>query len=92
MSVVHSNHIRIEKHEEPHRTAQVENFGNPIHFGVHGGNKHFYEDKYGREIAGTQYPAQYAVLAMRLTRYYRFDILRSVKRKFLSLTYALSTG
>ena len=57
MSVVHTNHIRIEKHEGSHRTAHVENFNDPINFGVHGGIKHFYEDKYGREITGTEYPA-----------------------------------
>ena len=57
MSVVHTSHIRIEKHLGPHRTAYVENFSDPINFGVHGGIKHFYENKYGREMPGPEYPA-----------------------------------
>jgi hypothetical protein len=57
MSVVHASRIRIEKHAGPHRTAHVESFEEPINFGIHGGIKHFYQDKYGREISGTEYPA-----------------------------------
>ena len=57
MSVVHTSRIRIEKHEGPHRTAHIENFDTPIHFGIHGGIKDFYRDKYGREFSGTEYPA-----------------------------------
>jgi len=57
MSVAHTSRIRIEKHEGPHRTAHVENFDDPLHFGIHGGIKHFYQDKYGREITGPEYPA-----------------------------------
>ena len=34
MSVVHMSRVRIDKHEGPHRTAQVENFADPIHFGI----------------------------------------------------------
>jgi hypothetical protein len=57
MSVVHTSRLRIEKHEGPHRTAHVENFPDPIHFGIHGGIKRFYQEKYGREITGPEYPA-----------------------------------
>jgi uncharacterized OsmC-like protein len=57
MSVIHTSHIRIEKHEGPHRTAHVEDFVEPIHFGIHGAIKDFYQDKYGREIGGPEYPA-----------------------------------
>jgi hypothetical protein len=57
MGVVHTSRLRIEKHEGPHRTAHLEGFGEPIHFGVHGGIKHFYGQKYGREITGPEYPA-----------------------------------
>ncbi len=57
MSVAHTSHIRIEKHEGPHRTAHIENFKEPVHFGIHGGIKHFYQEKYGREIIGPEYPA-----------------------------------
>jgi hypothetical protein len=57
MAVAHTSRIRIEKHEGPHRTARVENFPEPIHFGMHGGIKQFYQGKYGREIPGPEYPA-----------------------------------
>ena len=57
MSVAHTCHIRIEKHEGTHRTAHVESFSDPINFGVHGGIKQFYQNKYGREIPGPEYPA-----------------------------------
>jgi len=57
MTVAHTSHIRIEKHEGPHRTAQVEDFAEPIHFGIHGGIRDFYQEKYGREISGPDYPA-----------------------------------
>ncbi len=57
VSVVHTSRLRIEKHEGPHRTAHLEGFEEPIHFGIHGGIKHFYGRKYGREIIGPEYPA-----------------------------------
>ena len=57
MSVIHTSRMRVEKHEGPHRTAHLEGFGEPIHFGIHGGIKHFYGQKYGREISGAEYPA-----------------------------------
>jgi hypothetical protein len=41
----------------PHRTAHVDGFPEPIHFGIHGGTKQFYKEKYGREITGPEYPA-----------------------------------
>ena len=37
MSIVHTSRLRIEKHEGPHRSAHIENFPEPIHFGIHGG-------------------------------------------------------
>jgi hypothetical protein len=57
MTVVHTSRLRIEKHEGPHRTAYIESFREPIHFGIHGGIKQFYKDKYGRELTGPEYPA-----------------------------------
>ena len=57
MSVAHTSKIRIAKHQGPHRTALVEGFTDPIHFAIHGGIKHFYQEKYGREISGPEYPA-----------------------------------
>lgn len=57
MAVVHTSHARIQKHEGPHRTARIEHFDEPVHFGIHGGIKHFYQEKYGREITAPEYPA-----------------------------------
>jgi hypothetical protein len=57
MSVVHTSRIRIEKHEGPHRSAHVEGFTQPIEFGIHGGIRDFYRDKYGRELGGPELPA-----------------------------------
>jgi len=57
MTIVHTSHIRIRKHEGPHRTATIEQFEEPVHYGIHGGIKDFYQNKYGREIKGKEYPA-----------------------------------
>ncbi len=57
MAVVHTSCLRIEKHEGPHRTAHLEGFAEPLHFGLHGGIKSFYAEKYGRDIPGPEYPA-----------------------------------
>ena len=57
MSVVHTSCLRIEKHEGSHRTAHIERFPDPIHFGIHGGIQRFYKEKYGREITGPEDPA-----------------------------------
>lgn len=57
MSVAHTSRLTLRKHEGPHRTAELQGFGSPIHFGIHGGIKHFYQEKYGREISGPEYPA-----------------------------------
>jgi hypothetical protein len=57
MAIAHTSRIRIKKHEGPHRTAHVEGFAEPIHFGIHGGIKQFYQEKYGRQISGPEYAA-----------------------------------
>ena len=57
MSVAHTSKIRIEKHAGPHRTAHIEGFDTPLDFGIHGGIKSFYQEKYGRTISGPEYPA-----------------------------------
>ncbi len=57
MSVEHTSRIRIEKHEGPHRTAHIDGFSEPLDFGIHGGIKNFYQQKYGRELSGPEYPA-----------------------------------
>ena len=57
MTTAHTSRIRIVKHEGPYRTAHIENFEEPLHFGIHGGIKDFYTNKYGKEITGPEYPA-----------------------------------
>ena len=57
MSVVHTSKMKIAKHAGPHRTARLEGFDEPLNFGIHGGIKDFYQDKYGRELSGPEYPA-----------------------------------
>ena len=57
MSVAHTSEMKIHKHAGPHRTVELKGFTDLINFGVHGGIKHFYQDKYGREITGPEFPA-----------------------------------
>jgi hypothetical protein len=52
MSVVHTSRVRIEKHKGPNRTAHLEGFDQPIHFGI----KRIIQVKSGREITGPEYP------------------------------------
>ena len=51
MSVVHTSRLRIEKHAGPHRTAHLEGFAEPTHFGI----KRITKLKHGREITA-EYP------------------------------------
>jgi uncharacterized OsmC-like protein len=57
MTVAYTSFIQIKKHGGAHRTAVLKDFKDPIHFGIHGGIKDFYQQKYGREIKGPEYPA-----------------------------------
>jgi len=57
MTVEHTSKIRIVKHQGPHRTAHIEGFPEAVNFGIHGGIKHFYQEKYGRKLTGPEYPA-----------------------------------
>ncbi len=57
MAAVHTSRITVRKHQGPHRSALIEGFPEPLHFGVHGGIRKFYQDKYGRELSGPEYPA-----------------------------------
>ncbi|HID22810.1 MAG TPA: hypothetical protein EYP14_10475 [Planctomycetaceae bacterium] len=57
MAIVYVSRIRIEKHAGPHRTAHLAGFDEPLHFGIHGEIRQFYQDKYGRELTGPDYPA-----------------------------------
>ncbi len=48
--LIHTSRSVIRKHRGPHRTARIEGFEEPVHFGVHGGLLSFYRDKYGVEV------------------------------------------
>ena len=55
-NVVHISRSVIRKHEGPHRSAVIENFPDPFHYGIHGGIKEFYSAKYGLQTE-KDYPA-----------------------------------
>jgi hypothetical protein len=57
MTVAYTSFLTIKKHAGAHRTAHLKNFDEPIHFGIHGGIKDFYQEKYGRRLDGPEYPA-----------------------------------
>ena len=57
MSVAHTSRMQIHKHSGPHRSAHLDGFDEPLNFGIHGGIKHFYQEKYGRVLTGPEYPA-----------------------------------
>lgn len=40
--LIHTSHCRIYQDKRPHRRAYIENFPDPVHYGVHGGIKRFY--------------------------------------------------
>ena len=40
--VIHVSHIRIVKDKGPLRRAYIENFPEPVRYGLHGGIKKFY--------------------------------------------------
>ncbi len=57
MTVAYTSSLKITKHQGAHRTARLKGFNEPIHFGIHGGIKDFYQNKYGRKLEGPEYPA-----------------------------------
>ncbi len=57
MTAAYTSRIHIEKHAGAHRTARILGFDEPVHFGIHGGIREFYQQKYGRQISGPEYPA-----------------------------------
>lgn len=57
MAVAHTSRMTIAKHEGPHRTALLEGFDEPLNFGIHGGIRAFYGNKYGVDPGGPDYPA-----------------------------------
>lgn len=55
--VVHTSRIEIWKHQGAHRTARVAGFDEPFDFGIHGGIKEFYKNKYGTTVPPKEHPA-----------------------------------
>ncbi|MFQ5709892.1 MAG: hypothetical protein ACE5HO_20750 [bacterium] len=51
--LVHTSRIRIYQDRRPVRRAYVENFEEPIRFGVHGGIKHFYKMEPEEDLPAT---------------------------------------
>ena len=51
--LIHTSRIRLEKIKGSIRHAYVENFKEPIRFGVHGGSKHFYGIEPEEEMPAT---------------------------------------
>ena len=41
--LIHTSHVKIYQDKSPLRRAFIENFSEPVRYGVHGGIKHFYK-------------------------------------------------
>ena len=41
--LIHTSRVRIFQDKPPYRRAYIENFAEPVPYGVHGGIKHFYK-------------------------------------------------
>lgn len=51
--VIHQSHITITREKGPTRRAEIEGFGEPVFYGVHGGIKDFYNIEPEEEHAAT---------------------------------------
>ena len=51
--LVHTSHVKIHQDRPPERRAYIENFPEPVLFGVHGGIKHFYKVEPPRDLPAT---------------------------------------
>ncbi|MFQ5639610.1 MAG: hypothetical protein ACE5IR_16620 [bacterium] len=51
--LIHTSKIHIYQDQRPERRAFIENFKEPVLFGVHGGIKHFYKIEPERELPAT---------------------------------------
>ena len=51
--LVHTSRMRIQRVKGPIRHAYLEDFSEPIRFGVHGGIKRFYEIEPEEEVPAT---------------------------------------
>ena len=57
MSVTYTSRWRVRKHAGAHRSAELQGFDEPVHFGIHSEVAEFYAEKYGRRPDGPSYPA-----------------------------------
>jgi hypothetical protein len=51
--LIHTSHVRIVKDKGPHRRAYIENFPEPVRYGLHGGIKKFYGVEPEEEVPAT---------------------------------------
>lgn len=51
--LIHTTHVRIEKDKGPVRRAYIENFPEPVRYGLHGGIKKFYGVEPEEELPAT---------------------------------------
>ncbi len=51
--LVHTSHIKIYQDKGPLRRAFIENFPEPVRYGVHGGIKHFYKMEPEEDVPAT---------------------------------------
>ena len=51
--IIHTSRIKIYQDKRPVRRAYIENFKEPVRFGVHGGIKHFYKIEPEEDLPAT---------------------------------------
>ncbi len=51
--LIHTSKVRLYQDKPPERRAFIENFPEPVLFGVHGGIKHFYGMEPVRDLPAT---------------------------------------
>ena len=51
--LVHTSKVKIVQDKRPLRLAYIEDFAEPVKFGVHGGTKHFYKMEPDEDLPAT---------------------------------------
>ncbi len=51
--LVHTSKVKIVQDKRPLRLAYIEDFAEPVKFGVHGGIKHFYKMEPDEDLPAT---------------------------------------
>ena len=52
-TLIHTSHVKIIKDKGPARRAYIENFPEPVRYGLHGGIKEFYGVEPEEELPAT---------------------------------------